>query len=191
LTSKTIVADLNKGEKLNGENFEIWQIWHQKVQYILEEQEVLETINHTMAEPEYGTSAQHKRDHEADQSWKKKNSIARITLLSCMQDDLMCEFEGFKTAEEMWVALKDKFGCVSATKLRRMTIKFDTYRKRQNCSMKQDLRDISNTIQELKRVRHTLTDEQQVQAVIRSLPDNWEQMKINITIMTTFKLLMI
>ncbi|GAV65379.1 UBN2_3 domain-containing protein [Cephalotus follicularis] len=125
--SKTIVANLNKGEKLNGDNFDIWHL------------KVLETINHTMDEPEHGTLAQHRRDHEAYQAWKKKNSIAHITLLSCMQDDLMCEFEGFKTTEEIWVALKDKFGGTSATKLRRLTVKFDAYRKRQNCSMRQHL----------------------------------------------------
>ena len=60
--SKTIVADLNKGEKLIGDNYDIW---HRKVQFILKEQEVLETLNHTMDEPEHGISAQHKRDQEA------------------------------------------------------------------------------------------------------------------------------
>ena len=89
---KTIMAGLNKGEKLNGDNYDIW---HQKVQYILEEQDVLETLNHTVDEPEHGTYAQHIRDQEAYQAWKKKNSIARIMLLSCMQDDLMCEFESY------------------------------------------------------------------------------------------------
>ena len=51
---KTIVADLNKGEKLNGDNYDIW---HRKVQYILEEQEVLETLNNIMNEPERGNTA--------------------------------------------------------------------------------------------------------------------------------------
>jgi len=153
--SKTIMADLNEGEKLNGDNY---NIWHRKVQHILEEQEVLETLNHTMDEPEHGTSAQHKRDLEAYQAWKKKNSIAHITLLSCMQDDLMCEFESYDTAQAMWVVLKDKFGGTSITKLRRLTIKFDTFRKRQNVTMRQH-REMSNMICELKSAGHSLTDE--------------------------------
>ena len=33
-TSKNIVAELNKGEKLNGDNYEIWSL---KIQYVLEE----------------------------------------------------------------------------------------------------------------------------------------------------------
>ena len=133
MASKTIVADLNKGEKLNGDNFDIW---HRKVQYILEEQEVLETLTNIMNEPEQGNTAQHRRDLEAYQAWKKKNSIARITLLSSMQDDLMCEFEEHVTAQGMWLALKEKFGGTSATKVRRLTIKFDTYKKRQNHTMR-------------------------------------------------------
>ena len=36
-------------------------------------------------------------------------------------------------------------------------------------------------ISELKVAGHTLSDEQQVQAVIRSLPHNWEHMKVNLT----------
>ena len=44
-TSRNIIAELNKDEKLNGDNYEVW---HRKVQYILVEQEALETINHVM-----------------------------------------------------------------------------------------------------------------------------------------------
>ncbi|CAA7058388.1 unnamed protein product [Microthlaspi erraticum] len=85
---KNIIAELNRGDKLDGDNYDIW---YRKVQYVLEEQE---------------------------------NSIARITLLSCMQDDLMCEFEEYETAKGMWEALKEKFGATSATKLRRLNQRF-------------------------------------------------------------------
>ncbi|KAK0584277.1 hypothetical protein LWI29_010428 [Acer saccharum] len=102
-------------------------------------------------------------------------------MLSSMTDALMCEYEGFDTAQDMWIALKDKFGGTSTAKLRRLTIKFDTYRKRQNHDTRQHLREMSNMIRELKSVGHTLTDEQQIQAVIRSLPNSWENMKINMT----------
>ena len=40
MASKGIVADLNKGEKLDGKNY---NIWHCKIQNVLNEQEVLET----------------------------------------------------------------------------------------------------------------------------------------------------
>ena len=36
-------------------------------------------------------------------------------------------------------------------------------------------------VRELKAAGNNLTDEQQIQAVIRSLPDSWEQMKLNMT----------
>ncbi|KAH0671272.1 hypothetical protein KY285_023846 [Solanum tuberosum] len=124
---------------------------------------------------------QHERNIETFQVWKKKNSIARITLLSSMVDDLMCEFESYPTAQAMWIALKDKFGGTSAIKLRRLTIKFDTYRLRPNSSIRQHLRDMLNMIRELKSTGHNLSDEQNVQAVIRSLRASWEYMKIHMT----------
>ena len=46
--SKNNVVELNKDEKLNGDNYKIWSI---KVQYVLEEHEVLETLNVVMSEP--------------------------------------------------------------------------------------------------------------------------------------------
>ena len=48
MASKGIVADLNKGKKLDGENY---NIWHCKIQYVLNEQEVLETLTHSLSKP--------------------------------------------------------------------------------------------------------------------------------------------
>ena len=36
-------------------------------------------------------------------------------------------------------------------------------------------------ISELRTARHEMTDEQQFQAVIHSLPSNWEHMRVNLT----------
>ena len=167
--SKSIVAELNKGEKLNGNNYDIW---HRKIQYVLEEQEALETLTNTMIELQHGTSAQNRRDLEVYQAWKRKNIIARFTMLSSMADGLMCIYESYDTAHDIWLALKDKFGGTSTTKLRRLTIKFDTYRKRQDQNMRQHLREMSNMIRVLKNAGHVLTDEQQVQAVLQSLSNS-------------------
>lgn len=82
-----------------------------------------------MVEPEHGNITQHKRDREAYQTWKKKNNSARIGLLSSMQDDLMCEFEVYETSQEMWLILKQKFGGTLTTKLWKLKIKLDSYKK--------------------------------------------------------------
>ena len=96
--SKNIITELNKGEKPNGDNFEIWSM---KIQYVLEEQEVLEVLTMSMDEPEEGTTAQHRRDREAYEAWKKKNSTARITLLRSMDNDIMKEFMKYDLAKDM------------------------------------------------------------------------------------------
>ena len=71
----------------------------------------------------------------------------------------MCKFEQYDITHVMWMALKDKFGGTSATKLRKLTIKFDTYKKRPTNMMAQYLREMSNMVRELKSAGHTITDE--------------------------------
>ena len=60
--TKSVVAELNKDLKLNGDNYEVWSM---KIQYVLEEQEVLDMLNIVMTEPEDGSTIQHTWDREA------------------------------------------------------------------------------------------------------------------------------
>jgi hypothetical protein len=102
-------------------------------------------------------------------------------MLSSMHNDLIGEFEVYPTAQGMWEALKLKYGGTSATRLRGLTMRFDSYKMRSDHAMKQHLRVMSSMIRELKAAENQLTDEQQVQAVIRSLPSSWEAMSQNLT----------
>ena len=92
----------------------------------------------------------------------QKNSLARITLLSCMQDDLMIEYEVYQTSHEMWETLKEKYDGLSATKLRGLVMKFGNYKMRLNHTMKQHPKEMKRIIKELKNM---LTDDQQVEKV--------------------------
>ena len=53
---------------------------------------MLETIAQLMAEPEPGHIAQHRRDMEAYQAFKRKDRVACILILSSMRNDLMLRF---------------------------------------------------------------------------------------------------
>ena len=166
--TRSIVANLNQGEKLNDKNYDVC---HRKIQYLLEEQDMLETITQPMAEPKHGTSAQHKRDMEAYHAYKRKDTVSRIRMLSSMRNDLMLHFESNRTAMVVWDAVKIQFGGTSTTRLRKLTLKFDAYKKQLNHTMRQHLTVMSNMISELRSADHQLTDKQQVQVVIRSLPN--------------------
>ena len=89
-----------------------------------------------------------------------------------MDDDVIREFRKYEIIKDMWSALFERFGGTCITKLRSLSIKFDTYKKHVEHNMKRHLRKMPNIINELKDVGHTLTDEQQVQAMIRSLPQS-------------------
>jgi hypothetical protein len=93
----------------------------------------------------------------------------------------MLRFERHRSTQSVWDAVKIQYGGTSTTRLRQLTLKFDGYKKCQNQTMRQHLTVMSNMISELKGVGHEMTDEQQVQPVIRSLPSNWEHMCVNFT----------
>lgn len=77
--------------------------------------------------------------------------------------------------------MREKYGGTSVTRLRQLTSKFDTYKKLPNHNITQHVRIMSTVIRELKLVGHILSNEQQVQASIRSLFYNWEHLKVNLT----------
>lgn len=82
-----------------------------------------------MTELEKDDSTQNKLDYDAYQIRERNNSIARITLLSSMQDDIMCEFDCYTTAHEIQQVLNKELDGTFTTKLSRLTTKFDTYKK--------------------------------------------------------------
>ena len=54
VVTKNIIADLNQGDKLNDKNYDVW---HHKIQFLLEEQDILETIAQPTTEPEHRNTA--------------------------------------------------------------------------------------------------------------------------------------
>ena len=66
-------------------------MWHRKIQYQLNEQDVLETLTNTQLEEE--NSTQHHCVIEAYNFSVKKNCCTCFTTLSIMHNDLLKEFE--------------------------------------------------------------------------------------------------
>ena len=58
-TSKNTIVKLNKGEKLNGNNYSIWSM---EMQYVLDKQDAFKAINIELNELEARNMAQHRRD---------------------------------------------------------------------------------------------------------------------------------
>ncbi|PWA47627.1 hypothetical protein CTI12_AA497560 [Artemisia annua] len=102
-------------------------------------------------------------------------------MLSSMRNDLMLRFVRYRTAKEVWEAVKLQFGGTSTTRLHSLNLRFDGYTKRHDHSMRQHLIIMSNMIAELNTTGRELTDEEEVQAVIKSLTKKWNDMKLNLT----------
>ncbi|KAK2968878.1 LOW QUALITY PROTEIN: hypothetical protein RJ640_023928 [Escallonia rubra] len=144
------------------------------MKFMLKEQELEEHLTKEMVAP---TEAQPLRDHTAYQKWNQKDRSARYTLLSSLQNDLIGQYDELPTCKALWEQLKFSFGGTSTTRLRSLVIKFEEYTKDPKHTMSEHLRVMSNMIGKLRDAGHALTDEQQVRAVIRSLPASWANMK--------------
>ncbi|KAK2971858.1 hypothetical protein RJ640_000875 [Escallonia rubra] len=144
------------------------------MKFMLNEQELEEHLTKEMVAP---TEAQPLRDHTAYQKWNQKDRSARYTLLSSLQNDLIGQYDELPTCKALWEQLKFTFGGTSTTRLRSLVIKFEEYTKDPKHTMSEHLRVMSNMIGKLRDAGHALTDEQQVRAVIRSLPASWANMK--------------
>ena len=114
MATKNVVANQTKGEKLDGTNYDMW---HRKIQYLLNEQEVLETLTNVIMQPKNGNPTQHRCDLEAYESWVRKNRCACFTMLSSMHNDLIGEFKDYPNAQEIWNQLKIAHGRTSASRL--------------------------------------------------------------------------
>jgi hypothetical protein len=79
----------------------------------------------------------------------------------------------------MWKALKIRYKGTSATRLRGLTMKFDSNKMHSYHTIKQHLRAMSTMIRELKATGNNLTNEQHVQTVIHSLPSSSKTMSKN------------
>ncbi|KAK2974915.1 hypothetical protein RJ640_013771 [Escallonia rubra] len=171
MATKNVITDLVKGEKLNGDNYEVW---HKKIKFMLNEQELEEHLTKEMVAPTEGKSL---RDHTVYQKWNEKDRSARYTLLSSFQNDLIGQFDELPTCKALWDQLKFSFGGTSTTRLRSLVIKFEEYTKDPKHTMSEHIRMMSNMIGKLRDAGHALTDEQQVRVVIRSIPASWAIMK--------------
>ena len=56
---------------------------------MLEEQKALKALDTILDKPETGNTAQHRKDQEVYNAWKRKNSQAHIMLLRSMENDIM------------------------------------------------------------------------------------------------------
>ena len=104
--SKSIIADLNHGDKLSEKNYDVW---HHKIEYLLEVQEMLKTITQPIVEPKQGNIVHHKLDMEAYQTYKRKDRAARILMLSSMRNDIMLCFERHRSAQSVWDTVKIQY----------------------------------------------------------------------------------
>ncbi|KAL0307268.1 UNVERIFIED_CONTAM: hypothetical protein Sradi_6144100 [Sesamum radiatum] len=105
-------------------------MWHRKIQYFLHHKKILDHLTTSMAEPkepENGQTAQYRRELDAYNKWLEQDMTARFTMLTCMHDNLIREYEKYPMAKELWEVLKVAYGSISATRLTALALRFNQY----------------------------------------------------------------
>lgn len=123
-----------------------------------EECEVLEHLTTTMSAPltrdkddkDITHTNECKTSLVAYQDWCKKDRKARYTMLFCMHNDLIGEFEVYPTAKEMWDNIHFRYGQTSETRLRVLHLKWMTYTIDSNRSITEHVRTLQAMLRDLK-----------------------------------------
>jgi len=114
-SSSAIIGELSTSQKLDGTNY---GIWHWKILCLLDDKDLLEDLKVAKVPPsDEGkdekpidtTTIQYQESIKAYQDWSNKDRRTCFTMLYCMHDDLIGEFEACPTAKDMWDRLKVRF----------------------------------------------------------------------------------
>ena len=185
-----ILAELSTSQKLDGSNYDMWK---RKIQYLLEGLDLLDHLTVAKFPPSEKdkdgkpidtSSVQYQESLRAYEDWAKKDRRACFTMLCCMHDDLIGEFEDYPTAKDMWDQLKVRFGQTSETRLRTLQLKWMNYKMDSSRTVVEHLRIMSGIVRDLKAAGKDISEGEQVLNVIRALPDappHWEQVKTVLT----------
>ena len=95
MATNQLIAELNKDNKLNEKNCDLWKI---KVTFLLNDQELTKHAETSRVPPvmaEGVIEAQHCRALDAYTAWYKRDSHALVILLSSMDNDLMVEYQQY------------------------------------------------------------------------------------------------
>ena len=84
------------------------------------------------------------------QTWCKKDRKARYTLLCCMHDDLIGEFDVFPTAKEIWDNIRIQYGQTSETRLQALHLKWMSYVIDSTRSVTEHIRALQSMIRDLR-----------------------------------------
>jgi len=129
MATGNLIGRMPISDKLNDSNYDLW---HLKVQFILNEGGMLYHLTISMPAPankdergmDITITEQYKQNLTTYQDWFRKDRSARYTLLSCVNDDLPGKFKHYPTTIDMWDQLKIRFGQTCTTKLRTLKLKW-------------------------------------------------------------------
>jgi hypothetical protein len=96
-----------------------------------------------------------------------------------MTDSLAAEYEGERNAKKLMSRLEKDFGDVSLVKVLSLVNRFLSMKMSEGTSVNEHINKLSVLAEELKIAGYPFQEEVQVMVVLNSLPNSWEQFKMN------------
>jgi len=130
------------------------------------------------------STKEYKASLAAYQAWCKKDRKARYTILYCMHDHLIGEFENYPIAKEMWDNIHYRYGQTSKMRLCALHLKWMTYMIDSSRSITEHVRSLQAMLRDLKGASVDISEREQRTNVLRTLPAGDNRWKPFITMMT-------
>ena len=156
MASKSVLFEMTKEDKLNKKNY---NIWHRKVQYLLNEHELLITWPKAWLHMKLGI----KSIIDLSENLMMLDSRIEVYALACNTTCMMTLLGSLRTsysAKEMWDQLRLKYDGMSTIRLCALALRFNKYVIDSKHSMVDHLSVMSAMIRKLKIASHDLSYEQ-------------------------------
>jgi len=124
---------------------------------------------------------QYKENLKVYNAWFKRDLSTCCTLLSCMQDNILGEFERFSIAKDIWARVKIRFGQTFAARLRTLQLKWMQHIIDSSCTTFEHLQATSAVVRDLKGTGQDVFEEEHELSVIRALSndnEHWRSFKV-------------
>lgn len=133
-------------------------------------------LSKVLTEPDNDNIAIGGKKMKTCKNWFEDDETARYTLLNSMHDELVSVYDMQGTAVELWKTLEKDFACASVAQLRVDHAVQQLHDAQQNANLC-NLHKMGQMIKDLGATGSKLTNEQQIIAVLKSLPPFWHQME--------------
>ncbi|XP_042482666.1 uncharacterized protein LOC122063078 [Macadamia integrifolia] len=166
MAGKPLSHEINNLERLNGSNYETWNM---KITHVL----IYEKMDHVLEpRPVIGDDAT-LAEIKAAEKWAEDDKRARSMILLKMEDHLMKVFNKHTTTKSVMEAVRVKYDVKTETHTQLLTHKYNSCRMTEGEDVVDHVNKMLVLTQDLADAGSEVSNNYQVSTIINSLPPSW------------------